>query len=244
MHEVEVERGREVQRVDPLARDQLQGLAGVPGRLGHVAASDERGRQQRVDAHRVVERHDAERAMTGLKPVLEHLRDRAGPLGAMRSRDPLRPPGRAGRVELDGGLPLVEGECAGVFLVRNELTHVMRLPDHDHGSTIVDAVVEIAGRDAIGERDDDGTEPLAAPVELHRLGLVREHAGDAIAGPHAPRRESTRDPGRMLTQLRIGQPHVLTDECLCAGLSLDRVQEARREVHAPATSAIASTMDV
>ena len=94
------------------------------------------------------------------------------------------------------------------------------------------------------ERDDDGAEPLAAPVQLDRLGLVREHACDTVAAAHASRGEARRDPRCALAQLRVRQPPALADERLGVGRPLGRVEEAEREVHVPATSAIASTIGV
>ena len=89
-----------------------------------------------------------------------------------------------------------------------------------------------------------GAEPLAAPVQLDRLGLVREDARDAVAGPDAACRETAGDPCSAFAQLRVRQPRRLGDERVRLGRSLGRVEEAQREVHAPATSAIASTIGV
>jgi hypothetical protein len=69
-----VEQGRsEVERADSLALEEHQRLLGVPRGLRHVAAADQRGGKQRVDAHRVVERHHSERAVARPEPVLHHL---------------------------------------------------------------------------------------------------------------------------------------------------------------------------
>ena len=121
VHQVVVERWREVERVDPLRRDELERPCGRPRRLGDVAASDDRRRKQGVDAHRVVERHDAERPMARVEAVLQRLREPAGTFGAVRAGNALRPSGRPRRVELDRRRPLVEIEGARVLRLRREL---------------------------------------------------------------------------------------------------------------------------
>ena len=67
----------------PLLLDQRERLAGVPARLRDEAAADEVHREQRVDPHRVVERHHAERAIAPAVAVLERLRPGAGAVGAV-----------------------------------------------------------------------------------------------------------------------------------------------------------------
>ena len=64
----------------------------------------------------------------------------------------------------------------------DELAHLARIADDDLGAAVADAVVEVGLGDAVRERHEDGAEPLAGPVQLDRLGLVREHARDAVAG--------------------------------------------------------------
>ena len=99
--EVVEEGGGEVERVDALALDQLQRLLGIPRRLRDEAAADDRGGEQGVDSHRVVERHDAERAVARRSPCWRTCESTACALGAMRARDALRASGGARRVELD-----------------------------------------------------------------------------------------------------------------------------------------------
>jgi hypothetical protein len=50
-------------------------------------------------AHRVIERHDTERALAPAVEVLSDMGERRGALGALPARHTLRPPGRAGGVE-------------------------------------------------------------------------------------------------------------------------------------------------
>ena len=90
--EVVVERRREVERGDPLPLDQRRAPPRLPVRLADVAAADEVHRDQRVDAHRVVERHAAERAVAVAVALLDDLREPAGAVGAMRARHALRLP--------------------------------------------------------------------------------------------------------------------------------------------------------
>ena len=78
-----------------------------------------------------------------MKAVLDDLREPACALGAVRAGNALRPPRRAGGIELDRGLVLVEVERARVFLRADELAYLVRLPDHDRGSAVSDAVLEI-----------------------------------------------------------------------------------------------------
>ncbi len=126
----------------------------------------------------------------------------------------------------------------------DELADLRRLPHDDRRAAIGNAVVEVGLGDPVRERHDARAEPLAAPVQLHRLGLVREDACDPISGSDAAGREPARDARRALAQLCVGQPLALAHERLRSGCALGRVEEAEREVHAPATSAIASTIGV
>ena len=83
--EVVEERRREVQGRDPLLGDEPERLARIPARLRDEAAPDEVHREQRVDPHRVVERHHAERPVAPGVAVLERLRPRARAVGARAS---------------------------------------------------------------------------------------------------------------------------------------------------------------
>ena len=244
VHEVVVERRSEVEGVDPLLLDQVERLAGAPRRLCDVAPTDQCSREQRVDAHRVVERHDTERPVGGAQPVLEHLRDPARPLGAMRSGHALRPAGCSGGVQLYGRLAVVEGERAGMLGIAHELSHFTGIAHDEGGTGVADAVVEVELGNPVRQRDDRRAEPLTSPVELDELGLVREDAGDAVAAPDATCFEARCDLRRPLTQIGVRQPLALPDERLRFRRSLGSVEEAEREIHAPATSAIASTIAV
>ena len=97
--EIVKEGGSEVERGDALCSDQAQRLAWVPTRLGHVAASDEVHREQRVDSHRVVQRHHTERPVTRQVAVLERLADPTGTVGCVGAGHALGTTGRSRRVE-------------------------------------------------------------------------------------------------------------------------------------------------
>src|SRR5262245_7389766 len=94
---------------------------------------------------------------------------------------PLRAPGRPRRVQLNGRFVVVETERTGVLFGGDELLHLARLSDDHLRTRVVDAVGELPVRKAGREWDDHGAEPLAGPVQLDRLRLVREHTGDPIA---------------------------------------------------------------
>ena len=193
------------------ARSARARRSGVPRRLRDEAPADDRGGEQRVDAHRVVQRHDAERAVPVAEPVLDDLREPAGALRAVRARDALRASGRAGRVELDRRLASSEVERARVLVGGDELANLGRLADRRPPRR--SRRCSTRGRRS-RSRCESGTktraEPLAAPVELDRLGLVREDACDAVSGLDAARRESGGDARRALAQLGVGQALVVS----------------------------------
>ena len=121
--EVVEERGGEVERRDPLALDQLERGPGVPVRLADVAAADQVHRDERVDAHRVVQRHAAERPVAVAVVLVDDLREAARAVGAVRAGDALRPSGRAGGVEHQALVALVGIERAGVRGRRRAAAH-------------------------------------------------------------------------------------------------------------------------
>ena len=94
-----VERRHEVEIGDALALDQRQRGAGVEPRQADERAADERHGEQRAHAHRVVERHHAERALAAARRGSARLRDRGRALGAVPARHALGPRGRARGVE-------------------------------------------------------------------------------------------------------------------------------------------------
>ena len=207
----------EVEAVDAFALDQPECVLGIPRRLGDEAPADDRGGEQRVDAHRVVEGHDAEGPMSRAEPVLEHLRRclRRARRGASAGRPsavrwcPTCRAGSTARARRDRVRPDARRW--------RRARAPRRIADDDLGAAVPDAVVEVGLGDAVRERHEDGAEPLAGPVELDRLGLVREHARDPVAGLDAARSETAGDPRRALAQLRVRQPRRLADERLRVG---------------------------
>ena len=102
-----------------------------------------------MDAHGVVERHDAERPVARVQPVLERLREPTRALGSMGARDAFRPSGRPRGVELDRRLVLVQVERAGMLVLRRELRDLAGLAQHDLGARVLDAVGEVGLGDTV-----------------------------------------------------------------------------------------------
>ena len=72
-----------------LALDQRQRALRIEARQADERAADQRHGEQRANAHRVVERHDAERALAAAIEVLRDMGDRGGALGAVPARHAL-----------------------------------------------------------------------------------------------------------------------------------------------------------
>ena len=192
--EVVVERRREIERGDPLALDQLERGAGVPVGLADVAAADQMHRDERVDAHRVVERHAAERPVAVAVALVDDLREAARAIGAVRARHALRPAGRPRGVEHQA-LVLVGGiERAGVRLAHRQLRIDL---EEERGARVVAAVGEVGRRRARRERDERRAEPLARPVEKHRVEPGADDGGEPLSPSRARgrRRRARRDRG-------------------------------------------------
>ncbi len=237
------ERRGEIEGGDALRLDQAQRRVGIPALLADVATADQAHREQRVVAHRVVERHHAERAVAEAIPVLERLREPSGALGAMGARHAFRAAGRPRGVEHDRGGPLVQLERARVPALANERRKVEAVVEEERGARVVDAVLEVRSRDAVRERDEDGAEPLAGPEELNRLGGVAGDRGDAISLPDPFAREAGGEPRRPLAQLRVGETIVAVNDRLDVRCALGRGQKRQRKVHsAAAASRIACTI--
>ena len=195
--EVVEQRGREVERRDPLLLDQAQRLGGIPASLRDVAPADRVHREQGVDPHRVVERHHSERAIGVEVAVLERLAEAAGPVGRMAARHSLRPPGRARRVEEERGLPVVAIERTAVL---GPVGQRIAVANHELGARVADAVVELLLGEPPRERHEDGARPLGRPVEQGRLEPVVEDDRDPVAGLDV---EPTGDPRHARQQLVV-----------------------------------------
>ena len=87
--QIVIERRHEIEVRHPLARDEVERLAGIEAALAHEAAIDERHGEERAHAHRVIERHDAERALAPRVEILRDMRD--APRRARRGGGAARP---------------------------------------------------------------------------------------------------------------------------------------------------------
>ena len=94
----------------------VSAAARAPFWLTDEAAVDGRHAGERVDAHRVVERHDAERALAPCVAALQRLGDGAGVVVALRARHALGPSGGPRGVEDQGEIAL--GSAAGLRMPR------------------------------------------------------------------------------------------------------------------------------
>ena len=243
--EVVEERRGEVERRQPLRLDQLERRAGVPVRLADEAAADRVHGQQRVHAHRVVERHDPERAVAVAVAVLDDLREPAGAVGPVRAGHALGPPGRPRRVEHQRRRPLVEVERAGMRVGREQRAEVGVEREVRRGGSVGEAEIQVGLREARRERHEDGAEPLAGPVEGHRLAGRLHDRRHPVAFTHAGRREPARGAARLLQEPRVRETDVAGDDGLRLGIPLGRGEQRERQVHGeavPAARAIASTI--
>ena len=77
VHQVVEERRDEVKGGDLLGVDQRERQVRAPVRLADEAAVHRGHARERVDAHGVVERHDAERALAPSVAALDHVGERA-----------------------------------------------------------------------------------------------------------------------------------------------------------------------
>jgi hypothetical protein len=90
MHKIVIKCGHQIKIGDVLGTDQLQGVFRVELRQADERAADERHREQRTNAHGVIERHDAERAFAMPIEVLRDMGYGCGAFGAMPPRHALR----------------------------------------------------------------------------------------------------------------------------------------------------------
>ena len=98
--EIVVERRHQIEIADTLgAQSGGARAADVEMRQANERAADQRHREQRANAHGVIERHDAERALAVRVKILRHMRDRGGALGTVPAWYAFRPRGRARGIE-------------------------------------------------------------------------------------------------------------------------------------------------
>ena len=165
-------------------------------RLADVAAADQAHREQRVDAHRVVERH-ARRA-SGRRsgsPCWIDLREPAGAVGAVRARHALRAARSCPRCRASGSRPRRGIERAGVRLAGRAA------PRRPRGRAAAPEssrqYVEVGGRRARRERDEGrrratGTPSRGAPCR----------AGERTTAASRSPRPSSRPPATRATRSR------------------------------------------
>src|SRR5262249_23659755 len=83
VQQVMIERWDEVEVGDALGRDQFERARNVETRQADEGAADQRHGQQRAHAHRVVERHGAERALVRRVEILREVGKRGGAFRAV-----------------------------------------------------------------------------------------------------------------------------------------------------------------
>ena len=105
------QRRHQVQAGQLLALDDPQRLLGVPVGDCHEHAVQGQHRRERVHAHRVVERHDAQGPLTQHVAVLHDLPDRRRVLVALAPRHALGPAGGARRIQHQGNVRFLGLGC-------------------------------------------------------------------------------------------------------------------------------------
>jgi hypothetical protein len=117
------------------------------------------------------------------------------------------------------------------------------LGPHEVRRRVLDAVVDLRSRGTPGEGHEDGAEPLARPVELHRFVPVRHYGGEPVTSREAERLEACGQPRGALAQSGVREPDVSVDQRFPLRVALRGVRQAQGEVHeVPATCAIAFTI--
>ena len=257
MDEVVIERRHQIKIGDLFLLDQRQRLAAVIARQADERAADQRHRQQRADAHGVVERHDAERALPAAVEILRDMGDRCGSLGAVPARHALWPrrrargvehdrPGigtdtrlRVGRAVLDqvrkaGGLtgPGIDGHAQQPACQRRTLHGLGRdvLMEDRAGLGVLDAIIELVGLGAPVDRRDHEARDLAGPVQRRRLPAVLQQRDDVIAGLEAEAVERRHQRGNLVVPLPIGQTKVAVDQGNRIGIARGAGHEAAGEI--------------
>ena len=235
MDELPEERRDQVERGEPLARDERQGLHGGERRLAHEAAVDGGHAGQRVDAHRVIERHDPERALLPRVAALHDVGDGARVVVAMRAWHALGPARRARRIEDERevalrdvgrragarGRDLLEGQRAGrAALAHRDQTHRGAvgclgqrgrrggLAERHARPAVSQHVAQLARRQAEVRRRRHAAERLERPVREHVLQPVAQHEEHTVAAGDAEPAEALGQGARTRGELGIGQPAV------------------------------------
>ena len=251
------ERRHEVQVGDPVALDEVQGTGRLEPRLADEPARDERHREQRAHSHGVVERHHPQGALAVAVAVLRDVRDGAGALGRVGSRNPLRAPRGAGGVEHDrdvvrtgpwcrirGGTAreVVEPDgaaaraarrdsrdLAGVRRIRHRIRR-HRLEAHRPRAGVVEHVVQLLGLRAPVHRRDRHARELAGPVQGRGLEPVLEDGDEMVAAAESERVEPRHRAQRAIQPGAVGQRRLAVDDRDGGGLAFGDVEEGAAEV--------------
>jgi hypothetical protein len=209
--QVVVEGRHEIEIADPLARDQPQRRTGLEARQADEGPVYKGHRQQRAHAHRVVEGHDAERALATGVQVLRDMGEGGGALGAVPARHTLRPPGRARSVKQQrqvlgpGSRPEPVRAALQVFetaggpvdladcdprkpLGRCRVGDGARrdiVEDDRGGVGIGEAIVQLPGLDPPVERRHADAGELARPMQASHFEPVLQDDRQPVATPEA-----------------------------------------------------------
>ncbi len=208
MNEIVIQRRYQIKIADPLGGDQLERRCDLEAAQADEGAADERHGEQRTDAHGVVERHDAERALAVPIKILRDMRDRRGAFGGLAARHALGLGRGAGGVEHHR--PGVGGDARrnigrrlrdergerdgrrrrGVDRDPRQALRQVRSGNRRGGGILIGdglglGIVEIeiefaCGRAPVDRGDDDAGE-LAGPMQRRRFGAVLQHGDEVVA---------------------------------------------------------------
>jgi len=217
VHEIVIKGRHQIEIGHALGRNQPQGFGGVKPAQANKCAADERHRQERAHAHRVIKRHDAKRALAAAVKILRDMRQSCGALGALPAWNALRPRRRAGRVEhhrpglgVDARArlgPIAIGKSSEWRITgRNTVERNARQPrrqlrssDRRRGSFLINnrlgfgvlqKEIEFACRRSPVHRRDDYAGKLAGPMQGRRFPAVLQRGHDALAGCKSERIEA------------------------------------------------------
>ena len=258
VHQLVEERRDQVERGQALAGDERERAGRRPVGLAHEAAVDGRHARQRMDPHRVVEGHHAERALAPGVAALERVRQRAGVVILVGARDALRPAGGARRVEDQGEIALPGGRRArpapalerlegdrsrggvGAHEDQREAPSTgglqqggrgRALEERERRARVLEHVPQLAGRQPEVDGRRHAPELLERPVDDDVLEPVLERDQDAVAPADGEPREAARDRGRARVEGRVREAPVAVHDGLGVGTAQRRAIEEPGERH-------------
>ena len=209
--QVVVQRRHEVEMADLLGCYGLQRGRGIEARHADKAAVEQGQGEQRAHAHRVIQRHHAQRAFAVAVLVLRHVGERGDALGAVAARHAFRCAGRARGVEHQRQVVGVGQRCwlvaAGHAVFKTQRAAVRFADGHardaggfgrlDNGLLgrrlehqrrrvrIAQRVVDLVRLGAPVQRRHHDAFELAGPVERGGLSAVLQHGQQVLAAPQA-----------------------------------------------------------